>query len=64
MVALHPQYAQLLEPDVVADSHAAGVLVNPWTVDEEEHLRLVLLAGADKIITNYPARARAIMESM
>lgn len=64
MDALHPHMRQLLIPDLVRDAHAHGVLVNPWTVNEPEHLRRVLSMGADITITNYPDRALAILASL
>ncbi len=59
--AIHPHYSELQEEDEVTGSHAAGIMVNPWTVDDEAHIELVLRKGADIVITNYPAVARAIM---
>ena len=63
MDAIHPHYAQLLVPNLVHDAHENNVLVNPWTVDEASHLRLVFKTGADIIITNYPDRALEILHN-
>jgi glycerophosphoryl diester phosphodiesterase len=35
-------------------AHAQGLKVHYWTVDEPEHMRALLLAGADGIMTNRP----------
>lgn len=57
MDALHPHFAELQVEGECEAAHALGLLVNPWTVNEEAHLRFVLGAGADIVITNYPDRA-------
>lgn len=64
MDALHPHMAQLLVPGIVADAHANGVMVNPWTVNDAAHLKLVLAMGSDITITNYPDRALEILASL
>ena len=62
MNAIHPQFSELLlVPDEVKKSHALGLQVNVWTVNEEEDLRAIVAAGADIIISNYPARALKIL---
>lgn len=61
MDALHPHYRQLVVPGIVDLSHKAGVMVNPWTVDEETVLKWVIATGADVIITNYPDRALRLL---
>lgn len=57
MDALHPSYQQLYVPGFVHQAHRHGIAVNPWTVNEEKHLRCAFRVGADIIITNYPDRA-------
>ncbi|HEY0712442.1 MAG TPA: glycerophosphodiester phosphodiesterase [Polyangia bacterium] len=54
--AVHPE-AVLCRPDLVAAWHAAGYLVNTWTVDEPNRLRDLSRVGVDGIITNDPAGA-------
>lgn len=61
MNALHPHFSELLVPDEVTESHALGLEVNPWTVNGDEQLRWVIASGADRVITNYPDRALAIL---
>lgn len=56
--ALHPHFTELRVPGECERAHEMGLLVNPWTVNEEEHLRMVFSLGADMVITNYPDRAR------
>ena len=58
MDALHPHFSEVLVPGGECEAaHAAGLEVNPWTVNDEDDLRRVIAAGADRIITNYPDRA-------
>lgn len=64
MDAIHPHFAQLLAPDTVPGCHDNKILVNPWTVNEEDHLRRVLMTGADIVITNYPDRALAVLKAL
>ncbi len=45
----------------VAEAHAAGLRVIPWTVNEPSDLEAVIDLGVDGIITDYPDRARAVM---
>ena len=55
MDALHPLFAEVLLPGGhCAAAHRAGIQVNAWTVNREEHIRAVLAEGADGVITNYP----------
>ncbi len=46
--------------DFVDRCHAAGLTVIPWTVDAPADLRLMVDAGVDGVVTNYPDRARAV----
>lgn len=62
MDALHPHFSEVLVPGGECEkAHARGIAVNTWTVNTEEDLRAVFLAGADVIITNYPDRALQIL---
>ena len=47
-------------PDECEKAHALGLMVNTWTVNDERSMRMVVEAGADILITNYPDRARVI----
>ncbi len=62
--AVHPHALQIKRiPEYVAECHARGIRVNPWTVDDEELIRFLLDAGVDALITNKPDFARQIAES-
>ena len=55
--AIHPHLAQIRTfTTLVADCHAKGIAVNPWTVNGEPEIADMLNAGCDAIITNYPDR--------
>ncbi len=56
--ALHPAFAPVLaDPDYVANCHAAGLRVHPYTPNSKEDLKALMDAGVDAVITNYPDRA-------
>ncbi len=44
-------------PELVTEAHAAGLTVNPWTVNTVDDIRRMIDAGVDAIITNHPDRA-------
>ena len=46
----------------VATAHALGCAVHVWTVNEEEQMHRLLDLGIDGIITDYPTRARKVLE--
>jgi glycerophosphoryl diester phosphodiesterase len=45
----------------VADAHARGLAVLPWTVDNPDDMRRLIDMGVDGIITDYPDRLRSVM---
>lgn len=56
-----PDYRPFTTPELVADAHAAGMAVIPWTIDDRATMASLMDAGVDGIITNYPDRLRALM---
>ena len=50
-----PDYNFLDEPQIAA-SHAEGVRVVPWTVNEPAHWERLMAWGVDGITTDYPDR--------
>lgn len=59
--AFHP-YDLVVNPDLVAAAHDAGVSVNVWTVDDPDRIRwLAQECGVDAIITNVPDVALAAL---
>ncbi|HKE17239.1 MAG TPA: glycerophosphodiester phosphodiesterase family protein [Kofleriaceae bacterium] len=45
--------------DFIAFAHRHGLAVHYWTIDDPAEMTRLLAAGADGIMTNYPARAIA-----
>lgn len=54
--ALHPALYNVQFDHVVEDCHKAGLRMHVWTVNEPEHIEMMLSAGVDAVITNYPDR--------
>ena len=50
-------------PSLVAEAHALGLKVLPWTVNDPADIAAQIDAGADGIITDYPDRARTVMSA-
>lgn len=55
-----PYFAEL-DRARVAEAHALGLKVLPWTVNEPAEIRAMLDLGADGLITDRPDIARAVM---
>lgn len=65
MNALHPHHSELrIAPDECRLAHELGLKINTWTVNDEVSMRYCFEQGADTIITNYPDRARRLLESL
>jgi glycerophosphoryl diester phosphodiesterase len=45
----------------LADAHALGLKVLPWTVNDRSEMRRLIDLGVDGIITDYPDRLREVM---
>lgn len=60
--AIHPALYHLSDRELVMNAHAAGLMVNVWTVNEEAEIRECIRQGVDAIITNRPDAARRILE--
>ena len=52
-----------LTPALVAQAHELGLLVVPWTVNEPKDMETAISLGIDGLITDYPDRLRAVLES-
>lgn len=59
--AIHPHFSELHAVGEMEAAHGQGLMVNPWTVNDDADLAHMVLQGVDIIITNYPARAREIL---
>ena len=53
----------LVTPALVKKAHQAGLQVLAWTIDKPEHMRLIISAGVDGIITDYPDRLFDVVKS-
>lgn len=53
----------LVTPALVKKAHAAGLQVVTWTINEPEQMRLLIAAGVDGIMTDYPDRLAAVVSS-
>jgi glycerophosphoryl diester phosphodiesterase len=60
--ALHPELV-LCSPERVAAWKRRGYMVSVWTVDDPVALLACRAMGVDGVITNDPARARAVLSS-
>ena len=50
-----------LTPKELADAHALGLKVLPWTVNDRSEMKRLIDLGVDGIITDYPDRLREVM---
>lgn len=48
--------ARTITPRFIATAHAAGLLVYPYTVDQEPEMRRMMQMAVDGLFTNHPAR--------
>jgi glycerophosphoryl diester phosphodiesterase len=60
--AWHPHH-RTIDPEVVAAAHAAGLVVNTWTVDDPERIAELAAADVDGIVTNDVATARRALRA-
>ncbi len=61
--AIHPFYPAVV-PDIVGECHKRDMAVNVFGVNEDEIIRKLLMMNVDAIITDYPARAREILNEL
>jgi glycerophosphoryl diester phosphodiesterase len=52
-----------LTPALVAEAQTLGLKVIPWTVNEPKDMERAIALGIDGLITDYPDRLRALLES-
>lgn len=50
-----------LDAATLAEAHALGLLVIPWTVNDPAQMANLVVMGVDGLITDYPDRARAVL---
>ncbi len=49
--------------ELVAEAHALGLKVVPWTVNEPDEIARLAALGVDGLITDYPDRAKLVLTS-
>jgi glycerophosphoryl diester phosphodiesterase len=53
-----------LQAEAVAQAHDLGLRVVPWTVNSEARMRELIDSGVDGLISDYPDRARRVLEEL
>lgn len=48
----HPCFPSILNDEYMKEIKEAGIVVNPYTVNKEEHMKMVIKVRPDSIITN------------
>jgi glycerophosphoryl diester phosphodiesterase len=56
-----PGFDPYPDEQMIADAHARGLKVIPWTIDDPATMDYFIDLGVDGIITNYPDRLRDVM---
>lgn len=56
-----PGYRPYVTKALVTEAHRAGLKVVPWTVDDPATMNVLIDAGVDGLITDYPDRLRAVL---
>jgi glycerophosphoryl diester phosphodiesterase len=54
-VALHPPH-NIVDADLVERTHAKGLAINTWTINDLDEMARLIELDVDMIITNYPDR--------
>jgi glycerophosphoryl diester phosphodiesterase len=55
LAALHPNHRSVT-PELIVAAHAAGLLVNPWTVNDPSRIAELAVMGVDGIASDFPER--------
>lgn len=58
--AVNPRF-DMVDAAFCERAHARGLKVLVWTVDAPEAMRILIAAGVDGIMSNYPARLRDVL---
>ncbi len=61
--AAHP-HKLCIRSDFVQKAHKNGLVINVWTINEDEDIRNMIEAGVDGIITDCPDKVRRILNEM
>lgn len=61
--ALHPHFISVTS-ELVKNCHENNIKIHTYTVNEPEHIKYLAKLGVDSIITNFPDRAKEIVDSL
>ncbi|WP_326497923.1 glycerophosphodiester phosphodiesterase [Clostridium sp. ZS2-4] len=59
--ALHPYFYAVNNDEIIKNIKKTGLMLNPYTVDEESYMKFFVDHGVDGIITNYPDKLNKIL---
>lgn len=58
-------YASLInDPNIITEAHNLGMLVNVWTVDDAETMKIMIRSGVDYITTDKPLLLQSIIKEL
>jgi glycerophosphoryl diester phosphodiesterase len=57
------QDTPIITAESVAAAHALGLEVHAWTINDEAEMRRLLALGVDGLMTDFPARAAAVLRA-
>ncbi|MBU3194383.1 glycerophosphodiester phosphodiesterase [Clostridium algidicarnis] len=60
--ALHPHFLSVIHKDIVDDIKSKNILINTYTVNDENHMKTLINLGIDGIITNYPDKLSNLLK--
>lgn len=58
----HPYFPSILNNQYMKEIKEAGIVVNPYTVNEEEHMKMIIKVKPDSIITNEVERLNTLLK--
>jgi len=58
--ALHPYFCSI-NKEIIDNAREEGLLVNPFTVNEDACMKNLIAAGVDGLITNYPDKLKNLL---
>ncbi|MGV8146219.1 MAG: glycerophosphodiester phosphodiesterase [Alkaliphilus sp.] len=61
--ALHPHFISVTS-EMVKNCHESNIEIHTYTVNEPEHINYLNKLGVDSIITNFPDRAKEIVDNL
>lgn len=62
--ALHPALYHMQDESLADKCRENGVAVHVWTVNEEKDMKKLCQSGVEAIITNFPDRARNVVDNV